>query len=244
MHSSRYVFSPNLSSKNLSPGRISPNPRSFRSNSPLFTIPRTGSPVSLRVHSPNSRLFLASSPKRLLSNRPKPLSAYEKIRSARSIKSIMLPSFIRVKATEVQKFNSSVFLSKSRVCDSTITSDSRPGVLKNRNFYENTRNQNGLFSEFQENIANSRLPTDEVMLRVGKIQITRAELASFQAEKILADSVIDACFKCASMKNARLIRKGKAKESIYCLDIRFCRALFGNTGALPSRLKKNLLEYE
>ena len=98
--------------------------------------------------------------------------------------------------------------------------------------------------EIQSYIYEAEGKPEEVLANIGRYQMSRANLACFKAGKCLPEIVVDACLKCIKKKNSVLRKKGKVKESMYCLTTKFCKALFQSQSPLPNRLKKNLLGYE
>lgn len=244
----RYITPNNLSQRTISPKVIqkrviSPRCRSPRGTSPRVLGGRTGSP-NIRVYSPGARMgSRAASPIRN-PGRYKHIKPIEKIKSLRSIKTSMLPSFIRVDQADIMKYALSVTLSATRTADTT-TNESKIVPERNKTIVnEYIRNQQSFNNDLLNLIFDSSQSGEEVLVSVGSFQLSRAELTCFQPGKALPDIVIDASLKCIKFKNTKRLKKRKVKESIYCLGTKYCKYLFQVGCPLPSRLKKNLLSYE
>lgn len=244
----RYITPNNLSQRTISPKVvqkrvISPRCRSPRGTSPRVLGGRIGSP-NIRVYSPNARMgSRAGSPIRN-PGRYKHIKPIEKIKSLRSIKTSMLPSFIRVDQADIMKYALSVTLSATRTADTT-TNDSKIVPDRNKTIVNDyIRNQQSFNNDLLNLIFDSSQSGEEVLVSVGSFQLSRAELTCFQPGKALPDIVIDASLKCIKFKNTKRLKKRKVKESIYCLGTKYCKYLFQVGCPLPSRLKKNLLSYE
>lgn len=216
----------------------------LRALSPRCSSPRmgrVGSPIPSRVCSPNRSFFLR--PNSIIRNVfPSNKPAYKRIQSDRSIKLAMLPSFIRVKNSEVHKYTNSMSLSKTRISDSLIN-ESR--VLKpSKSNGEAFKSKENYYKDLVRTVFDVTLNEDEVLISVGKYSLTRKTLLSLYPEREILDPVIDACLKCMKYKNLRLQKKMKIKSSICCLSTKFCKFLTQKNSIIPVRTKKNMLEYE
>lgn len=185
----------------------------------------------------SSRLY--SSPLRTV--KAKILSAYDKIKSDRSIKNTMLPGFIRINNSEFIKYQSSLSALKMRTADTTVNDSNLIKSRKQSPLIGKTSKNNT--TEIMNLLFDTTKPNDQLLLSIGRIELSRTDLICLKSGKILPDNIVDACLKCVKKKNTILLKKGKIKESIYCLSTKFCKYLFQSQGPLPNRLKKNLLGY-
>ena len=237
---STYVTPQSKKSGYFSPRRMQSPTRAL---SPRCSSPRQArisSPIPQRVCSPNRSLYIR--PNSILkssSSQMKP--AYKRISSDRSIKLIMLPGFIRVQESDIQKYASSMSLSRTRITE--IQNESR--VLRPcRSNGEYVRNKASFNNDVLRLVFDKTQSNDEVLLTVGKYSLTRGNLSYLYPEKELSDLLVDSCLKCVKYKNFRLIKKGKAKMRVCCLSSKFCKFLAQKNLTLPPRNKKNMLEYE
>ena len=224
----------------LSPRRIQSPTRAL---SPRCSSPRQGhisSPMPQRVCSPNRSLYIRpNSILKSTSSQFKP--AYKRISSDRSIKLIMLPGFIRMQESEIQKYSSSISLSRTRITEAQ--NESR--VLRpTRANGECIRNKASFNNDVLRLVFDKTQSNDEVLLTFGKYSLTRGNLSCLYPEKELNDLLIDSCLKCVKYKNFRMVKKGKTKNRICCLSTKFCKFLAQRGLGLPPRNKRNLLEYE
>lgn len=236
----------NSSPRLLSPNYVSLSLQSSQIKPPLCKSPshsfRKSSPP-LRIRSPISRLSRMGSPVKHTKSQSKMLSAYEKIRSSRSIQNMVLPGFVRVNISDINKYLSIQNLSKTQTADTTVNDSNlarsrinSPGDMRRRVSIEK--------NEVLSCVFNQDADQDEVIISVGRIQLTRNNLCTFRLGQLIVDNAIDACLKCLKKKNLKVRRKGKAKESIYCLSTKFCKYLFQNNCNSVGKVKKNLLGYE
>ena len=228
-----------LSCSYMSPRVVAKNYTSPRCNLPKYYQARGNSPLSLRNSSPVSRLsYRMPSPKRPCYHHSKKLSAYEKIKSSRSLKNIMLPSFVRITDSDIKEYNNSQYLNRTDIVfnDTTLIKSSKQSPNINKIIPKT-------HPEIHQLIFDSTKLSDDILLTYGKIQLTRADLKNFQPNKMFTSDLIDACLKCIKKKNSILRKKGKIKESAYFLSIKFCKNLFVNKILKPNPFKKNLLKY-
>ena len=237
---SKYVTPQSKKSGYLSPRRIQSPTRALspRCNSPRQS--HLSSPIPHRVCSPNRSLYIR--PNSIFkSNSSQMKPAYKRISSDRSIKLIMLPGFIRVQESDIQKYSSSISLSRTRITEAQ--NESR--VLRpSRNNGEYVRNKASFNNDVLRLVFDKSQSNDEVLLTFGKLSLTRGNLSCLYPEKEINDLLIDSCLKCIKYKNFRMIKKGKTKMRICCLSTKFCKFLAQKSFGLPPRNKRNMLEYE
>lgn len=224
----------------VSPRRVTSPIRALSPRCSSPRLGRVGSPIPSRVCSPNRSFFRPNSIIKTVF--PVNKAPYKRIQSEKSIKLAMLPSFIRVKASDIHKYTNSLSLNKTRISDSIIN-ESR--VLKpSKSNGETVRNKDSFYSDIIRTVFDKSQNENEILISVGKYSLTRKNLLCLLPEQEITDIVIDACLKCMKYKNLRLQKKMKTKSSICCLSSKFCKFLTQKNFLIPVRTKKNMLEYE
>jgi hypothetical protein len=210
-----------------------------RTGSPRCVSPRIGSP-RLRSPSPNMRPV---SPRLRPPNFARKMSPYERITSPKSINNSILPTFLQAKHPGVDDILKKIPTGRVKTAD-TSNSDAQNRSIKIISMSETFICKNPALSDLFSYVFDNKLHQDEVLLRVGKIELKRKELACLRPEKLLPINLIDACLSCIKKKNKKMFQKNNTHQRVIIVKTAFAQKVFQSKEKISIRSKKSLLNFE
>jgi Ulp1 family protease len=154
----------------------------------------------------------------------------------------VLPGFLRVNQDEIKKFTSLDNFCRLGTSDSTFN-ESRMYSRVKLSVLESSKLSGG-YNDISQLIFDRNMPSEEILINVGKLSLKREDLHCMQKGLDLNEQVVDVILKLIKRKNKKLIKKGKVKKSIFCLSSNFSAQLFKEGAVVPQKYQKNLLEYD
>lgn len=204
---------------------------------------------TLKVHSASSSLIktpCSKPPSPILStyhHRSTKSSAYNRIHSNTSIKKQVLPSFLQLsQPSSINLSNQIIKLHPKKLQTTDITTDT--SCMKTEEQKEIPKKLREKDPEkFIKKIFTKKLKGEEIVLKVGKIELTRGELQTLDPKHQICRSVIDACLRCIKYKNRKLCKQSELCERGFVFDTKMAQLIFttDNQGMVFSR---NPLKYE
>jgi hypothetical protein len=210
-----------------------------------FTLSRTGSPkcVSPRVKSPNMKS--QHSPSGIDYHINRIISPYQRITSPSSIGNSTLPNFLRIINPSVNSLLKNKTKTKLRTAD---TSNSDYFLLKK--YYKQSPISESIAgkvnnpNEVINYVFDSNSPSNQILIRVGKIELTRNDLCCLRPKKLLPINLIDACFSCIKKKNRKIFQKNDTHDRVIIVKTSFSKKVFQSKEKFLIKSKKNLLNFE
>ncbi|OMJ68250.1 hypothetical protein SteCoe_34350 [Stentor coeruleus] len=202
-----------------------------RIGSPKCYSPRATSP-RLRSPSPRARLFNWR------------MSPYQRITSPKSIGNIALPSFLRLSCPGTDELLKNFSLTRVRTNNSTADTSIFNKCNQQSPISEIIAGKGSNSSEFVNYVFDSKLYPEQVLLRVGKIELTRKDLTCLRPGKLLPINLIDACLSCIKKRNKKMFQKSETHQRVIIMKTSFSQKVFQSKEKNAIRSKKNLLNFE
>ena len=166
-------------------------------------------------------------------------SAYHRIVSNKSLKKLALPSFLHESSQDL--ILNRVPIGKANLGLSSLATESSSIKVDEAN--EEKASKSNPLDEFIKRIFSKKLSKSQVVLQVGKLQLTRSDLQSFDPKKSLNRLAIDACLRCIKHKNSRLFNKNEVHDRVLIFDTNFAQSVF-TSEKTPVSCHKSPLKYE
>ena len=174
-------------------------------------------------------------------------SAYSRITSSMTIKKLSLPSFLRINQNDREDLLQKLPLGKSVVSQAsdcpTEASSNKPCIEDSKNTTAKSQVAQTT-DEFIAKIFKKGSAAEEVLLKVGKIELTRGELQSLQPKSLISRNIIDACLRCIKHRNRKLFKKTEAHDRVLIINTSFSQHIFGTSKEPKMYCKRNPLKYE
>lgn len=167
-------------------------------------------------------------------------SAYHRIVSNKSLKKLALPSFLHESSQDL--LLTKLPIGKANLGLSSLATDSS-SIKVEEGKEEAKAIKSNPFDEFIKGIFSKKLSKKQVLLQVGKFQLTRGDLQSFDPKMTLNRGVIDACLRCIKHKNSSLFNKNEVHDRVLIFDTNFAQSVF-TSEKTPLSSHKNPLKYE
>ena len=177
---------------------------------------------------------------------PATQSAYQRITSKSTLQNLSLPFFLRPTPknkelstnTNHKTISFQLHTSDCQIDANSISSFKIPFHSVNECFFHISDPK-----EFIQFIFNNFLSKEQVLLTVGKVELSRRELQSLQANCNLSRNIIGSCLWYINHKNRRLFKSAETNDRVLIINIAFSEHIFSSEEPyLHSR--KNPLKYE
>ena len=205
---------------------------------------------SIYLHPPSPK---SSSPRQKASNSPKGLqsrlmrvvSPFDRITSFYSIGNSSLPSFLSIQKLTKNELLKNAFLTKVETADtSMVNMSSANKYIRQLPIIENITGKGNDYDDLMNYIFDSNLLPDQILLRIGKIELSRKDLRSLRIGKLLPINLIDACLSCIKKKNKKMFHKKDSHERVIIVKTSFAQKVLQSKEKVSIRSKKNLLNFE
>lgn len=212
-------------------------------NAPIF-IP----PTIAKNPSTQKSIYRASSP-RLFKNPVNPKSpnhesAYKRITSNKSLKTLSLPSFLNasltLKSSDKLKLKSEFRFSLTSDCQTDASSTKN---LKNHNFSLQPTPKLLTQPELLQLIFEHPMQLETIFLVIKKIQLSYIELKSLKPGSMVSQNVLDSCLLCIKDKNRKFFKSSESHDRVLIFTTRFSQNILGGSEPML-HCKRNPLKYE
>ncbi|OMJ76305.1 hypothetical protein SteCoe_24330 [Stentor coeruleus] len=174
-------------------------------------------------------------------------SPYSRITSGASIKKLALPSFLRISHESRDELLNKLPLGKTAISQGSEcpTDTSSIQTLSKEQHCPSVRSTPAPSSdEFIDNIFEKGLSKEELLLKVGKIALSRGDLQSLHPQAAFTRNVIDACLRCIKHKNRKLFKSAESHDRVLIINTTLSQHIFNSTKDTKLYCQRNSLKYE
>ena len=174
-------------------------------------------------------------------------SAYSRITSTMTIKKLSLPSFLRTNQNSSEDLLQKIPLGKSLISQVSDCPTDASSIKTHNEDITNTTAKSKVAqtaNEFIAKIFRKGSALEEVLLQVGKVELTRGELQSLQPNSLISRNIIDACLRCIKHKNRKLFKKTEAHDRVLIINTSFSQHIFSTSKEQKMYCQRNPLKYE
>lgn len=200
-------------------------------HSPRVASPRCASPRMQRPGSPRANF----------SKKSRILSPFQRITSPQSIGNSILPSFMRLTQPTADCILNNIPLAKAKTAD---TSTAELSKYKQSPIVENIAGKVDHPGDFINYVFDAKLNPEQILLRVGKVELSRKDLSCLRPGKLLPINLIDACLSCIKKKNKKIFQKQGTHKRVIIVKTGFAQKVLQSKEKIAIRSKKNLLNFE
>ena len=206
---------------------------------------RTGSPGCYSPRALSPRLRSPHSPKGNLHRISRIRSPFQRIMSPQALGNSTLPSFLRITQPGADIVLNSMTLAKVRTADTTITDANAFNKYKKTSpISENISGKVDHPDDFINYVFDCNLAPDQILLRIGNIELSRRDLCCLRPGKLLPINLIDACLSCIKKKNKKLFQKKNTHDRVIIVKTSFAQKVLQSKEKTSIRSKKNILNFE
>jgi hypothetical protein len=189
-------------------------------------------------------------------NSNRQISPFEKITSKKAICKNTLPGFLLTNQ-QIEDFRKtknpiSKIVSPCSVFTQKVDTPMyvyNHGILPSSHTHQKTPQGSASKLEVIEQIKtlvfNSDKSPEQIILRIGKLDLTISDLSSLEKEQPLTNNIMNAGLKYIKKRNKiRINFKKEPLERVYIVNTQLCEKIFGETPCEEKLITKDLLKYE
>ena len=185
-------------------------------------------------------------PNKMLQQKSSPhSSAYSRITSCTSLKSLSLPSFLQINSAKQHNRSLVVLNEDAGILHSSDcqTDASSVKTLRDRNHLAKSMQNSSGPQEFMEVVFDPLCNLDQIILIVGKMHLSRRELQSLDPNCEISRNVIDASLRCIKHRNRKFFKSSESRDRVLIINTTFSEHIFSD--AEPYLYcQRNPLKYE